>query len=183
MKRIFAILLGLSFFTTGVNAQEKEYKLAWNEKKPLSWKDFQGEPNHRISYDASTNSGMSYSWSLSTSAKGKNEFVYEVKSNFYPNLSWVKEKEKNDHLLAHEQLHFDISELHARKLRKAMLEYCLGKDIKMDLRDIYHRIESDRQRMQEQYDAESRHSLDRENEAKWQEFVKLELRKLQAYAS
>lgn len=182
MKQI-PVILGLFLFTCGLNAQEKEFKLTWNEKKPLAWNDFQGEPNNRISYDASTNSGMSYSWSLSTSPQGKSEFEYEVRSNFYPNLSWVKSNEKNDYLLAHEQLHFDISELHARKLRKAMLEYCLGKDVKKDLRDIYHRIENERQRMQEQYDAESRHSLNKENEAKWQEFVKQELVKLKAYAS
>lgn len=181
MKQSLLLIL-FAFFTVIGSAQEKEYKLAWNEEKPLSWSDFQGEPNHRISYDASTNSGMSYSWSLSTSAQGKNEFKYEVRSNFYPNLSWVKSAEKNEHLLAHEQLHFDISELHARKLRKAMLEYCLGENVKQDLRDIYHRIEGDRQRMQEQYDAESKHSIDRENEAKWQEFVKQELHQLKAYS-
>ena len=176
------VIFYLSFFCTfTVFSQATEFKLAWTENKPLTWADFQAEPGARERYDASTNSGISYSWSLSTH-NGKEQFCYEVKSNFYPNLSWVKNGENNEHLLAHEQLHFDISELHARKLRKAIKEYKVTSNIKQDLRDIYHQIETERQEMQNKFDLESRHSTEEEAEGKWQNYVKAELGRYRAYA-
>ena len=175
----FIYLLICLFSITGFS-QETEFKLGWDEKKPLSWNDFQGEPHDRIPFSASTNSGISYSWSLET-RNGVEDFQYEVRSNFYPNLSWIKDGKHDPHLLAHEQLHFDISELHARKFRKAIEEYQISKDIKKDLREIYYRIESERQEMQEKYDAESNHGLQFEAEKEWQLFVKEELKKYEGF--
>ena len=177
-KVIFCFLF---FYTFTGFSQATEFKWAWNENKPLTWADFQAEPGERERYDASTNSGISYSWSFSTH-NGKEQFCYEVRSNFYPNLSWVKNGENNEHLLAHEQLHFDISELHARKLRKAIKEYRITSNIKQDLRDIYYQIETERQEMQNKFDLESRHSTEKEAEGKWQNHVKTELDKYGAYA-
>lgn len=156
--------------------------MSWDETKLLTWADFLGSPDTDTHFHASTNSGISYSWSLNR-ANGKNEFVYEVKSNFYPNLSWVKGGKDNPNLLAHEQLHFDISELHARKFRKAIKEYRINENIKQDLRDIYYQIESQRQEMQRRYDAESNHSMKEDVQHTWQEFVRLELRKYSRFAA
>lgn len=175
------IFLFLFFTTLSGFSQAKEFKLSWDENKPLTWSDFLAEPNRQTPFSATTNSGISYSWSL-TSKDGKDEFVYEVRSNFYPNLSWVKGESSNSYLLAHEQLHFDISELHARKFRKAIQEYKISKNIKQELREIYYRIEAERQEMQNRYDAESNHSLAEDAEEKWQKFVKLELKKYNKYA-
>lgn len=177
-KFLFLILFLVSYFSY---SQATEYKLSWDAKKPLSWQNFQAAPNHGTRYDATTNSGISYSWSLTT-GNGKDDFRYEVKSNFYPDLSWVKPNKTSDYLLAHEQLHFDISELHARKLRKAIQEYRMTKDVKQDLRKIYHAIESERQEMQKKYDLESKHSLQKDSEEKWQKYVKSELEKYNQYA-
>ena len=179
MQKVLCCFLFFCTFTGF--SQAPEFKLGWNENKPLTWNDFQAEPGSHERYDASTNSGMSYSWSLSTH-NGKEQFCYEVRSNFYPNLSWVKNGENNEHLLAHEQLHFDISELHARKLRKAIKEYKVTGNIKQELRDIYHRIETERQEMQNKFDLESRHSMEKVAEGNWQKEVKAELIKYKAYA-
>lgn len=174
MYKYFFLFLFLSSMSG--YSQATEYKLSWDERKPLTWADFQGNPAPGTQFHASTNSGISYSWSLHR-ANGKDEFVYEVKSNFYPNLSWVKGGTDNPHLLAHEQLHFDISELHARKFRKAIKEYRISDNIKQELREIYYDIESQRQEMQNRYDEESQHSMKKDVEATWQAFVKQELKK------
>lgn len=155
----------------------------WQEE-PLSWSDFSGRADENSTFDASTNSGISYSWSL-RSSEVKAEFLYKVETFFYPDLSWVKLGKKSPRLLAHEQLHFDITELHGRKLRKLMAEYVpnLKADLKKVLERIYQKNESERRQMQEKYDRETRHGQNEEAQVKWEIFIKTELAKLKEYSS
>lgn len=163
-------------------SQEKKEKIRWQEDRPLSWEDFKAEPDESTTYSANTNSGIGYSWDYST-ASGRPVLKHEVTSNFYPQLSWVKEIEDKEYLLAHEQLHFDISELHARKLRKALAEYEIGRNIRLDLKRLYNKFETERSLMQKRFDKETAHSEDREAEMQWREFVAKEMEKLKKYSS
>lgn len=148
----------------------------------LTWEDFKAQPDKSNSYSANTNSGISYSWNYST-ASGKPVLEHEVFTNFYPNLSWVKQIQDEEYLLAHEQLHFDISELHARKLRKALDGYEIGRNIRLDLKRIYKRIEAERDSMQNQFDKETSHSENKSAEMRWRKFVGDELESLKDYSS
>lgn len=181
MKAIFlTFFLFCSSFVFGQNEKEK---IQWNKNRPLTWSDFKGKPSPSNDYKASTNSGMSISWSLSESGNKVTLVDYEVKANFYPESSWKKEDiQKKDYILAHEQLHFDISELHARKLRKALAEYEGGKNVQKELKDIYRKHEKERQKMQNTFDAESDHSRIEEEELRWRDYVQKELEKYRAYA-
>lgn len=180
MKNLKYCLLFLVFSTLGF-AQEKQEKIQWQEGKLLSWQEFKAQPDHSNSFSANTNSGMGYSWSYST-ASGEPVLIYEVAANFYPNLSWVKEIQNEVYLLGHEQLHFDISELHARKLRKALADYEIGRTIRQDLKRIYNRIEFDRVAMQNLFDKQTSHSENRSAEMRWRQFVADELKKLKEYS-
>lgn len=157
-------------------------KITWNNTRLLKWEDFKASPKQHLSYKANTNSGLSFSWNSIESSSGI-RLTYEVGSNFYPNRSWVKEIEEVDYLLAHEQLHFDITELHARKLRKALSIYEPGRKMKKELNDIYSEIEQQRRQMQNQFDKETNHSINKEAEYKWRQFVEKELNKLSEYSS
>ena len=179
MKNLSFCLILLVFSVIGFT-QEKQEKIQWQEGS-LSWQDFKAKPDHSNSYSANTNSGMSYSWNYST-ASGEPVLNYEIAANFYPNLSWVKEVQNKVYLLAHEQLHFDISELHARKLRKALEDYEIGRTIRQDLKRIYNRIESDRVAMQNQFDKETSHSENSSAEMRWRQFVADELKELEKYS-
>ncbi|NJW51684.1 hypothetical protein [Salinimicrobium oceani] len=95
-----------------------ERKISWTPA-PLSWTNFEAEPDLSNPFHANTSSGMSYSWSMKTLG-AETEFLYEVAAFFFPEKSWVKNGKGSAQLLVHEQLHFDITELHARKLRRAM---------------------------------------------------------------
>ncbi|CAL67190.1 DUF922 domain-containing protein [Christiangramia forsetii] len=161
-------------------SQEKQEKIQWQEGLPLNWNDFKAQPDKSNSFSANTNSGISYSWSYST-ASGVPVLKHEVFTNFYPNLSWVKDIKNEEYLLAHEQLHFDISELHARKLRKALDDYEIGRNIRQDLKRLYNRIESERVAMQNQFDKETSHSENSSAEMRWRKFVADELEKFKAY--
>ena len=175
------IFLLIFILTVPVLAQENE-KISWNAEKSLSWSDFKASPKKHLPYKANTNSGISFSWNSSESSSGI-ELNYEVGSNFYPNRSWVKEIEEVDYLLAHEQLHFDITELHARKLRKSLESYEPGNKMKKELDAIYSEIEKKRRQKQIRFDKETNHSINKEAEFKWRLFVKQELYKLNYYSS
>lgn len=176
MKKFLSIVLVLMSIST---YSQKDEKIAWNENSALTWEDFRAEPDKTADYVASTNSGISYTWNYST-ASGEPVLEHEVITNFYPNLSWVKDLDPEDsaHILAHEQLHFDISELFARKLRKALDEYEIGRNIRLDLKKIYSDIERKREEMQRLYDLETSHSQNREEEIKWQKLIAQQLKQL-----
>ncbi|MDT0688417.1 DUF922 domain-containing protein [Salegentibacter sp. F188] len=177
------LLTFLLFYSSFVFAQTEKEKIQWDKNRPLTWNDFRGKPSPSKDYKASTNSGMSISWSLSETGNKVALVDYEVKANFYPDQSWKKEDiRKKDYILAHEQLHFDISELHARKLRKALAEYKDGKNVEKELTAIYRKFENERRKMQSDFDAESVHSQIEEEELKWREYVKQQLEQYKAYA-
>ncbi|MDR9457259.1 MAG: DUF922 domain-containing protein [Salegentibacter sp.] len=178
MRQSFFLLLLL--FTAEISSSQEQEKIEWEEGKKLTWADFKGTPKQGVAYEANTNSGISFSWNYSTES-GQPVLRYEVVTNFFPQLSWVKEHEEDEYLLGHEQLHFDISELHARKLRKAIDEYETGRNIRRDLNRLYEGIEKDRVEMQKLFDAETVHSTNKEAEAGWIKFVKEELAKLSDY--
>ena len=178
MRQVFLFLLFI--FAAGNSFSQEQEKIEWREDQKLTWSDFKATPKQEVAYEANTNSGISFSWNYSTQ-RGQPVLKYEVITNFFPQLSWVKDNRDDAYLLGHEQLHFDISELHARKLRKAIDEYELGRNIRRDLNRLYENIEQDRVVMQKLFDAETRHSTNKEAEARWRIFVKKELTKLSAY--
>ena len=181
-KAIFSNLLFL-FLGFYVQAQLPDNRIPWTAT-PLTWKDFSGRPDASSPFHANTSSGISYSWSM-RQLGNEVEFIYEVHCYFLQSESWVKPEKPSDHLLAHEQLHFDITELHARKLRQAMEEFDIKKtkNVKPALQAIYRKIELSRATMQKRFDAETRHSMNEEAQVKWQQTIKEELAKLEAFSS
>lgn len=174
----FALWVGCA----NLQAQHDPEKLFWKED-PLTWEDFQAPVDKRSSFQANTNAGLSYSWGV-RNENGIVSLQYEVLSFFNPHLSWVVPTSKSEYLLSHEQLHFDITELHARKLRQHLAQVSideLGKNPKEVLNSFYTKVEKERTAMQLNYDKETNHSLNKEAEAKWQQFVKTELKKLKDY--
>jgi len=166
-------------------AQSEDQKIAWTEDRKLTWEDFQGIPPDESLFHANTNAGMAYSWEFQSSSQ-ESELVYSIDNIFYPNLSWVHSSSKNDILLRHEQLHFDISELHARKLRKILSNINpskLNKGFISYSKMIYEQVVKESREMQNAFDAESNHSLNIQNELRWQAYIEDELTKFEEFSS
>jgi len=183
LKAFFSILFlsisGLAF------AQAENSKIFWNETSRLTWEDFQGTPLEKTLFHANTNTGLSYSWGLKGTSQ-RMELDYKVETFFYPTQSWVQPTSKNEYLLKHEQLHFDISELHARKLRKILANVDvskLNKDSRDYLNRIYEKIDKERSEMQNTFDKDSNHSLNIQNELRWQAYIEDELTKFEEFSS
>ncbi|MCW8980537.1 MAG: DUF922 domain-containing Zn-dependent protease [Altibacter sp.] len=177
MKLLTAILILLVGLFSSENASEK---IPWRGPDQLTWSDFQGVPEGNSSYVASTNSGLSFSYSYSE-RNGERIFEYTIQSNFYPKLSWYRPEAASAYILKHEQTHFDISELHARIFRKRMAEFNFSEKRKEEVRRIYETIETERKAMQDRYDEESDHSKNEVGERAWRIFVAEQLKAYDAW--
>ncbi|AVI49832.1 DUF922 domain-containing protein [Pukyongia salina] len=155
-------------------------KMQWDESRPLTWSDFKGVPNGSDDYVASTNSGISLSYSIGY-RNGEYKFNFTVQSNFYPKQSWYRPEAASEYILKHEQTHFDISELHARKLRKKLMELDVTENVKADADKLYSEIEQERRDMQHRFDSDSDHSKLRELELEWRDFIASELEKYDSW--
>jgi hypothetical protein len=176
------LLLFMLVCLVSIPFESEPTKMQWNAQRQLTWEDFQGVPNLGADYVASTNSGISFSFSYQVS-DGVMTMQYEVLSNFYPELSWFKPTKVSEYILKHEQTHFDITELFARKLRKAMAETSFSNKPKQEVNAIYEQIERARRKFQNQYDRETEHSKNKSAEMQWRNLVAQELQKYDRWKS
>lgn len=141
-------------------------EVLWQADKRLYWKDFKGKVPSGAGAAATTASGISYQFS--TNHKNGKMFVdYEVSAFFYPTKSWYKPKICNEVTLVHEQLHFDISELFARRMRKKMAETQFTKNIKAEVKVIYRKTLKNLNDFQNRYDNETDYSRNVPQQKVW----------------
>jgi hypothetical protein len=89
----------------------------------------------------------------------------------------------DEYILAHEQLHFDITELHVRKFRRQISDVKVSQSLGSVLDKLHLNINKELAAMQNQYDSESNNSINKEAQAKWIVYVVKELKKYEAYKS
>jgi hypothetical protein len=161
-------LLLLSILLFAGAASEPRMRFTYEEKPQLSWSDFKGIPLDGKPYHASVNSGIGYTFK-SQAVNGKTIVATSAQSYFYPEFSWKRNiDESNPALLAHEQLHWDITELHTIMLRKQFKKYVADKNPKDDIRLIFENIESQRKTMQARYDKETSHGRNKDEQSNWE---------------
>ena len=131
--------------------------MLWHPDKSLRWKDFKGKVPLGAGAAATTASGISYQFSTSYK-DGEMVVDYEVNAFFYPTKSWYKPKICNEVTLVHEQLHFDITALFARQMRKKMAATKFTKNIKAEVKAIYRKTLKELNNFQNRYDDETDYS-------------------------
>lgn len=162
---------------------DNEITLPWREDFKLSWNDFKGEQNSESDAVAVTASGITFSYVVRKSNTRIVAYKAIVNAHFYPEKSWVKLELADDYVLAHEQLHFDITELHVRKLRKQISVIKASEHLGAELDRLHKNTNNSLAEMQNQYDTESNNSINKEVQANWMAFVSEELKKYEAYKS
>ncbi len=178
MHRRILLVLSCSCFLLIARAQSSnDGFIDWSENRPLAWADYQGTP------DASSSSAASTSTLVQVQYGFKNQTVdFHIRCCFSPTRSWGLHKD--DYILSHEQGHFDISELFARKLCSKLRDYSFNPSTyQKDLDRIYNSVMKERQEMQDQYDRETNHSIDRTAQAAWKKKIAGLLRDFSAYAN
>jgi len=116
-QRISLFVVGVLLLFMGTSSTTTD-TIYWTEDYKLTWNDFKGQPD----YNVETISALSSSGLMHAKGCKNNKLDYEILSYFEKRESWVKVEAYTDHHLKHEQIHFDITELYARKLRRALSE-------------------------------------------------------------
>ena len=160
-----------------------EAELLWSESYKLTWQDFKGQPNLNTDAVAVTASGITFSYSIKKTTSAVISFKTIVKASFYPEHSWCKKSMVDSHVLSHEQLHFDITELHARYFREQISNLKASNNVAEILQAYHQNTNAKLEKMQQEYDEESNYSINKEGQLKWQNFIEKELKRLSNYKS
>ncbi|WP_213195634.1 hypothetical protein [Cloacibacterium caeni] len=99
----------------------KDNFILWQENKKLKIQDFKAENKDTIKVNRQQFLGAISAIRIEYSSfqRNKNSVPdFSIKTYFDPNESWMLLK--NDYVLQHEQIHFDLTELYARKMRKSV---------------------------------------------------------------
>lgn len=168
-------------FTIGRNVDESNL-IVYSSGRPLRVDDFQGRTGgHNPEEMAATYSGNKYAYHTRT-VKGQLVVDYTITPYFNISKSWFKQSNHNDHVLAHEQLHFDITALKTCEMVNRIKSTTFTKDNYQELleqfSDDVNRATND---MQEQYDAETDHGIIEQRQKEWEIKVKKELNSINCY--
>lgn len=169
---VFVILLFLGFNLGTTEAQiSSSFSIPWEQSKKLVWNDFKGKPQPTDHKVAATQYQIGYEYTMED-----NEFIFDVSCEFIPRLSWVDESGKTEYILNHEQKHFDLAEVYARKLRKELNEADINlRNYQRMTNDIYDKIWRECQVEQIRYDKETNHSINEAEQEEWDEYIEEQL--------
>jgi len=153
------------------NAQDKIF---WDKNRKLEWADFQSKYRPNTSNAAATTfCGISYL--LNSSTKKFSAKQVKIESFFIPSKSWAHLEHKTDLVLMHEQSHFDIAELFARRFRKIISDKTM--DAK-SLQQFYTEIYDDYKDYQQDYETVTNHGRIREKQLEYSAKIDAEIESL-----
>lgn len=178
---MFTSILIITILAGNVSLQkkcsdEKKNIVIWDKTKKISWEDFKGAKPYNLKSDAEISVQLSLEYLVNERLENYDVICYMIKDK-----SWSEDT--SAYGLQHEQTHFDIGEIFARKLRKAILSY--KKPInrqtvgKLDSMYYYYRALLDEE--QDLYDRETSHSRDIHEQKKWNTVVAKKLDSLKAF--
>lgn len=162
----------------------------WEKSRPLTWDDFLGIPNPVMPYNAYIKTRLDYQishdWIIT---QGSCHYWFtKVEGIAYMSKmeSFVKEQGRNDFILNHEQGHFDLTQIYAKRfIEKAESELlnkeflCPGNDAgkisneaNAKAKVILNQVVNGLQSMQDNYDTETNHGLYYDGQKKWDSTIK-----------
>ncbi len=149
----------------------EEKRIKWRADDKLTWDDFQAYPDYNdFQIAALTSSAISYRYYCMD-----DQLHVTVDAIFRKEESWVKPEAMTPHYLEHEQLHFDITELYARKLRKELAKHKFRCYEKWKLEQICNRYLDAWRAKEKEYDWNTSYSLNEPKQREWVFKVKNDL--------
>jgi len=183
-KILFILSLLMPIIFWGQNQQKLRYSskeeveelLDWSPTR-LSWEDYKGKPGGYADAAAITSTALGMEYHLRGS-----KLSFKITCRFSKNKSWGKHR--TEYILQHEQGHFDITEIFARKLAKELLAYKVKrKTLEQDIADIYNRVMREKEEFQDRYDEGTDYSRNNRKQAEWLQKIEKELEDLEEFAN
>lgn len=153
--------------------------LLWKADVPLTPQDFQAKRSaYGKTVPAYTSSAI---YLYQKDDNGSLNFY--VEALFMKSKSYMKDQ--SVYILKHEQVHFDITEIYARKMRQriAATDFTRVRDVVKEIQKIYDKIMAEWQREEERYDKETQHGINAATQNTWNERVAAQLVELNGFAS
>jgi hypothetical protein len=154
-----------------------EEGIVWSPRRLLTWADFKAEPPSEAGVVAARTA-----YRIIDGAQcNRSKFEYRVLATFRPRASWVRlsilrTPADNARALRHEQTHFDLSEVHARRLRRYFAELMAPcKMAPSDFSEAASRMEHAEKAAQELYDSETDNGRNVAQQARWDKEVDAQL--------
>lgn len=155
--------------------------IVWSAGRPLTAADFLARPRPGEPLAALSTTDLK-----AGAACADFVFTGTVQATFDPNTSWFRSpKTVTPALLRHEQLHFDLTEVHARMLRQKLVAFgakanCLK--LQPAFNNLTKLVYQDWNREQNRYDQDSNHGLNPVRQAFWEQQTQQKLEALKAFA-
>ena len=184
MKKIFlfafAFLICLSGYaqkSEAVNVKKlKNDTIVWQKDSLLTPADFKGRVSKQWA-------GCCATFLMIKPIESEGNILFSVQAVFQKSKSNIIQT--SDYVLKHEQLHFDICELYARKLRKLMSETDFKKvrDIQHQIQTMYNKINMECAKYEEKYDEDTNHGENAAKQKVWSDDVASQMKDLEQYSS
>lgn len=181
--RVVALNLLFSIYGFGQSAELENIILIWDANRELVWTDFQGETDPNTISSAMTSHKIEILPTNVLVDDQDNIHGYEkmtAEAHFYINKSWTTTQSLT--ILKHERLHFDITELYARKIRQRFAEYKANKIASFSVySDCYQLFWNECRKTQQRYDQETDHGRDIAKNELWAHQIETQLEALSAF--
>ncbi|MGK7394583.1 MAG: hypothetical protein ACNS62_08415 [Candidatus Cyclobacteriaceae bacterium M3_2C_046] len=162
MNKYLGLLAGLLLLASNVLSQNL---IRWQEDVPLQWGHFNGAP-HDSSFAAASFIGIDYQVLEKNFWTGR--IKLDVFATFNCDSSWVLPEKADEITLQHEQIHFNIAELYARKIRKMVdLEIRTTREFRKNFPNLYRALYLEYYDCQNQFEEETDLGRDLQAQQKW----------------
>jgi len=157
--------------------------ISWSAERPLTWKDFRGTPPVEPGDEGAR---TAYSLFYGARCTGR-RFEFRVLAAVLPRLSWVtpavlKNPALSARSLRHEQTHFNLSEVHARRMRKYFADLqqpCANSEA--ELNGLAQRLVRAEATAQASYDQETNYGRTPAKQSEWEAETARQIESLAAY--
>jgi hypothetical protein len=180
MKRILPLLLLITIAQLGFAQQKKkplQDTLIWKKDIVITPSDFKGKKLNGPPANA-------YTTLLLYTKDEKSAQMLYVEAVFLRSKSFLNDK--SSITLQHERLHFDITELFARKLRQRIIQKDFTKvttDIGEEIKKMYDQINSEWAKENELYDKEVSSGQNVVKQKEWEQKIASQLAALEQYSN
>jgi hypothetical protein len=178
-----AMLMAAAVVPGAQDPQGADEVIVWSPTRKLDWKDFKGKP------PAGTLGGALSAISHDYAVGCRDDVLQvRVRTVFMPRQSWVTYRIASSGLasrvgLVHEQIHFDLAEVYARRIRKRFRELrdpCPRSDA--ELMGMAEQVINDHWTAQRRYDTETENGQVGRRQEDWERKIAGELAALAEFA-
>lgn len=176
---LFFLLLASSF-----SLQQSDNIICWSKDRKLTWDDF----TKKYGLENAAESNVIFFKQITYKGRATGLYdtvVVETSAIFNKSKSFLSPGSETPILLQHEQGHFDIAEIHARKFRKILMEYIpIYNDYRLMLyiEENKDKIKAENNAEDNLYDEETDHHNFEGEQQRWTEKIGKELKELEHYS-